>query len=70
MRLSDDAEVIVTIIGVDEADADAGRIGWVSPVARALLAARQGELRRVRTPAGVEQMEVVTITYPAYAAGA
>ncbi|PWS36171.1 transcription elongation factor GreB [Falsiroseomonas bella] len=63
-RLSDDAEVTVTIVGVDEADADAGRISWVAPVARALLGARVGETRRLRTPAGVEEIEVVAITYP------
>ena len=48
-RLSDDAEVTVTIVGVDEADADAGRISWVAPVARALLGAKVGDARRIRT---------------------
>lgn len=60
----DDTEVTVTIVGVDEADTAAGRISWVSPVARALLGKRQGELVRVRTPAGVEELEVVAIRYP------
>lgn len=64
-RLSDDAEVTVTIVGVDEADADAGRISWVAPVARALLGARVGDTRRLRTPAGAEEIEVVDIRYPA-----
>jgi transcription elongation factor GreB len=64
-RLSDDAEVTVTIVGVDEADAEAGRISWVSPVARALLGARVGDTRRVRTPAGVEGVEVVGISFAA-----
>jgi len=50
---------------VDEADAEAGRISWVAPVARALLGAKQGDMRRVRTPAGVEEIEVVAIAYPA-----
>lgn len=63
-RLSDDAEVTVTIVGVDEAEAAAGRIAWVAPVARALLGARVGETRRVRTPAGSEEIEVVAIRYP------
>ena len=60
----DDTEVTVTIVGMDEADTAAGRISWVSPVARALLGKRQGELVRVRTPAGVEELEVVAIRYP------
>ncbi|WP_237216529.1 transcription elongation factor GreB [Falsiroseomonas oryziterrae] len=64
-RLSDDAEVTITIVGVDEADAEAGRISWVAPVARALLGARVGDTRRIRTPAGVDEIEVVAIAYPA-----
>jgi transcription elongation factor GreB len=64
-RLSDDQEVTVTIVGVDEADAEAGRISWVAPVARALLGARVGDARRLRTPAGPEEIEVVDIGYPA-----
>jgi len=64
-RASDDAEVRVTIVGVDEADAEAGRIAWVAPVARALLGARVGDTRRLRTPAGAEDIEVMAISYPA-----
>lgn len=63
-RLSDDAEVTVTVVGVDEADAEAGRISWVAPVARALLGARVGDTRRLRTPAGAEEIEVLDIRYP------
>jgi transcription elongation factor GreB len=44
--------------------AAAGRISWVAPVARALLGARVGDVRRLRTPAGVEEIEVVGISYP------
>ncbi|MDP3414718.1 transcription elongation factor GreB [Falsiroseomonas sp.] len=64
-RLSDDAEVTITIVGVDEADSAAGRISWVAPVARALLGARVGDTRKLRTPAGAEEIEVVEIAYPA-----
>ena len=60
----DDTEVTVTIVGVDEADTARGRISWISPVARALLGAREGGLVRVRTPAGTEEVEVVAIHYP------
>jgi transcription elongation factor GreB len=63
-RLSDDAEVTIRIVGVDEADADRGDISWVAPVARALLGARLGDLRRIRTPSGSEEVEVVAIAYP------
>ncbi len=60
----DDSEVRVTIVGVDEADSAAGRISWVSPVARAVLGRRVGDLVRLRTPKGVEEIEVVAIRYP------
>ena len=60
----DDSEVTVTIVGVDEAEAERGRISWVSPVARALLKARVGDLVRIRTPNGPEEVEVVAIRYP------
>jgi transcription elongation factor GreB len=63
-RVSDDAEVTIRIVGVDEAEAERGDIAWVAPVARALLGARVGDLRRVRTPAGIEEVEVVAIGYP------
>lgn len=63
-RLSDDAEVTIRIVGVDEADAERGDVSWVAPVARSLLGARVGDVRRVRTPAGGEEVEVVAIAYP------
>ncbi|OYQ31752.1 transcription elongation factor GreB [Niveispirillum lacus] len=60
----DGTENTVTIVGVDETDMGPGRISWVSPVARALLKARKGDLVSLRTPAGVEELEVISITYP------
>jgi transcription elongation factor GreB len=64
----DDTEVTVTIVGVDEADTARGRISWVAPVARALLGARVGDLVRLRTPQGMEEVEVLAIRYPGPAA--
>ena len=63
-RESDDAELTVTIVGIDEADTAQGRISWVSPVARTLLRARVGDLLRLRTPQGVDAIEVLEIRYP------
>lgn len=57
------AERTVTIVGVDEADLDRGQVSWISPVARALMKAREGDVVNLRTPAGVEPIEVVTIRY-------
>ena len=63
-RMSDDAEVTIRIVGVDEANAERGDVSWVAPVARALLGARVGDLRRVRIPSGTEEVEIVAIGYP------
>jgi len=62
-----DEAVTVTIVGVDEADMAAGRISIDSPVALALLRARRGDEVSVRTPRGVELLEIVDIVYPARA---
>jgi transcription elongation factor GreB len=59
-----DEEVTVALVGIDEADLEAGRISWISPVARALLKAQVGDLVTVRTPAGPEELEVLAIGYP------
>ncbi len=64
----DDSEVSVTIVGVDEADSGTHRISWVAPVARALLGRQVGDLVRLRTPQGVEEIEVLAIAYPQPAA--
>ena len=60
---ADGAETTVKIVGVDEADLAQGRISWLSPVARALLRAREGDSVAVRTPAGTETLEVLAIAY-------
>lgn len=56
-------ERTVRIVGVDEARLEAGEISWVSPVARALLKAEEGDLVEVRTPTGPETLEIVDIRY-------
>lgn len=60
----DDSETTVTIVGMDEADAERGMISWVAPVSRALLGKRVGDVAKLRTPQGTEDIEVVRITYP------
>ena len=57
------AENTVTIVGIDEADLGQGRVSWVSPIARALLKAQEGDVVELRTPAGVERIEVLEIRY-------
>lgn len=59
-----DNERTLTLVGDDEQDASAGRIGWSAPVARALRGAEVGDLRTVRLPAGEKEWEVLEISYP------
>ena len=61
----DDQRRILTIVGDDEADAGASRIGWNAPLARALIGARVGDERVVRLPSGEKSYEVMAISYPA-----
>jgi transcription elongation factor GreB len=56
-------EHTVSIVGTDEVDPARGRVSWVSPVARALLKAREGDEVTLRTPTGKERLEVVEIRY-------
>jgi transcription elongation factor GreB len=62
---SRDVERTVRIVGVDEANHERGEVSWVSPIARALLRGQEGDVVRMRTPAGVESIEIVEISYPA-----
>lgn len=59
----DDSEHTVKLVGVDEADMDQQKISWLSPVARALMKAQVGDVVELRTPAGIENLEVVEIEY-------
>ncbi len=54
----------VTIKGIDEADSLAGEVSWVSPIARALIKAHEGDEVTLVTPGGVEKLEVVAVRYP------
>jgi len=60
---SQDRERTVRIVGVDEVRHEVGEISWISPVARALLKKQEGDVVKLRTPGGVEEIEVVEITY-------
>ena len=59
----DDRETCVTLVGDDEQDAATGRIGWSSPLARAIRGAQVGDLRTVVLPAGPKEWEVMAIRY-------
>ena len=53
----------VTIVGVDELDAGDARVSWRSPLAKALLSAKIGDMVTVRAPRGPEQIEIIAIRY-------
>jgi len=59
-----DRERTVRIVGIDEARIDDGEVSWISPVARALLRAREGDVVELHGPNGHESIEVVKIEYP------
>lgn len=60
----EDVRRTVTILGVDEADNARQQISWISPVARALLKAREGDEVALQTPAGTRTLEIVSVNYP------
>ncbi len=66
VTLADEADNrrTVTLVGDDEQDATVGRIGWGSPMARALHGAVLGDWRTVRLPGGAKEWEIMAITYP------
>lgn len=60
---ADGTELTVTLVGVDEADLDQQKINWQTPVARALMKAREGDTVDVRTSSGIQTIEVLEIAY-------
>ncbi len=61
-------ERTVSIVGVDEIDTARGYISWVSPMARALIKAREGDSVTLRTPGGIEELEILEVRYDPIAA--
>lgn len=58
-------EHTVTLVGIDETESTAGRISWVSPLARGLMKARVGDKVDVRAPTGVDRVEILDLWYGA-----
>ncbi|MDD2914933.1 MAG: transcription elongation factor GreB [Gallionella sp.] len=56
-------ESTFSIVGVDEANVSGGLISWVSPLARTLLKLREGEIAILRTPVGVQELEILAVEY-------
>ncbi|HEX7633779.1 MAG TPA: transcription elongation factor GreB [Noviherbaspirillum sp.] len=58
-------EHTVTIVGIDELDPLNGKISWISPVARALTKAREGDSVTLKTPSGIDELTILEVSYPA-----
>ena len=56
-------ERTIKIVGVDEVELDRGHVSWISPIAKALLRAEEGDTVKMRTPAGIEEIEIVKVAY-------
>lgn len=56
-------EKTVSIVGVDEIDTSKGYISWISPMARALIKAREGDVVTLHAPGGVEELEILDVKY-------
>lgn len=61
VRDDDGEESVYRIVGVDETDFDRGRISWTSPLARALLQKRVGDIFSFETPGGERRLEILQI---------
>jgi transcription elongation factor GreB len=70
VRYADEAglERTVTITGIDEANSAQGEVSWISPVARTLLKAHAGDVLKLVMPGRIEEIEVLSVSYPAPAA--
>ncbi|NBS57198.1 MAG: transcription elongation factor GreB [Betaproteobacteria bacterium] len=63
VRSAEGGERSVTIVGLDEVDLARGRVSWVSPIAKALIKAREGDFVALRTPGGNEELEILNVKY-------
>ncbi len=57
-------ENVVTIVGVDEFDPLQGKISWISPMAKTLIKAREGDTVILHTPNGVDELTILAVNYP------
>jgi len=60
---SEGGQQTVRIVGIDEMDPSRGYVSWISPVARALIKAREGDRVNLKTPAGDQALEIIEVRY-------
>lgn len=59
----DGSETTISIVGVDEVNMDKGHVSWISPIAKTMIKAREGDTVRLKTPTGVKELEILRVTY-------
>ena len=69
VRGREGAERTISIVGVDEIDTARGYVSWVSPIARALIKAREGDVVTLKTPGGAEELEILAVRYEPLSTG-
>ncbi|HEX9622041.1 MAG TPA: transcription elongation factor GreB [Polyangiaceae bacterium] len=52
-----------TLVGPDEADPESGRVSFQSPLGRALLKRKAGDVVVVKRPAGDIEVEILSVSY-------
>ena len=56
-------ETTIAIVGVDEVDMEKNHVSWISPVAKALIKAREGDTVQLKTPEGRKELDILKVTY-------
>ena len=56
-------ETTISIVGVDEVDMDKGHVSWISPIAKALIKAREGDTVKLQTPTGAKDVDILRVIY-------
>ena len=56
-------ETTISIVGVDEVDMDKGHVSWISPIAEALIKAREGDTVKLQTPTGAKDVDILRVIY-------
>ncbi len=64
LDLNTDEEVTYQIVSEDEADPSKGKISYTSPIGKALIGKAPGEIVKVQVPAGLKELEVISIERP------
>ena len=59
----DGSETTISIVGVDEINMDKGHVSWISPIAKTMIKAREGDTVRLKTPTGIKELEILSVIY-------